>query len=208
MKKQRTFLTAILIAGLLLVSSDQLFSQIGGGLFLNVGGATISNHDGSALRLGAYNIGGFVNTSISDQLALEAQLSLADRGDKYDDSFTGGSYEGKILMSYIQLALMVRYINEQIGVGFGPSVGVLMAAKDKGDAKYGPITQEYDEDFKDDAESTEVGVNLEVIYKATDKIDVGIVGQKGLTKLYDVGNGDNPTSTFFGLVFRFNLIEG
>jgi len=209
MKTTKKVLTSLIVGVILMFTSNQSFAQVTAGLLGSVGAATISNHEGNALRFGAFNIGAFGNYAIADQAAVEGQLVFANRGDKYELSSPGPfapSYDGKLLMNYVTLIVLAHYmVNDLISIGVGPSVGVLMSAKDKGDAKFAGQTEEYDEDIKDGAESVQVAANLELMYNVNEDASVGITAEKGLTKVWDQP-GDSPTSTFFGLVFKYNLV--
>ncbi|MBT8196727.1 MAG: outer membrane beta-barrel protein [Bacteroidia bacterium] len=207
MKSTQKILASLFFGVILIFASSQSSAQINAGLIGSVGAATISNHDGNALRFGAFNIGAFATGQVADQVAVEGQLVFANRGDKYDLSMPGIEYDGKLLMNYVTLVVLMHYMaTENFSFGVGPSVGVLMSAKDKGDATVFGQTEEYDEDFKDDAESTQVGVNAELMYKVNEDASVGVTVEKGLTKVWDTP-GDTPTSTFFGLVFKYALVK-
>ena len=212
MKTNKFILSGLLIFGILFFSTQDSLAQLNFSVLANVGGATINNHDGSELRIGAFNIGGAANYALSDVLALEGQASFANRGDKYEVEemipFVGTvKAEGDIQLNYVQIAAILQYVTEQFTVGVGPSVGILMSAKDKGDATIGGSSESYDEDFKDDAESTEIGANLEILFNATDQLGLGITGQMRLTDIIKDNPGDEWTNTFFGIAARYRITD-
>lgn len=202
------------MVAIVLFASGQSYAQANFGLFGCLGASTVNNHEGSKMRFGAFNIGGFTELGLGEILALEGQLSFANRGDAYDLDFsagfppfqTMGSYEGKLLLSYVQIAALMKYIgSETLNLGIGLYAGILLSATDKGDAVVNGVSEEYDEEFTDEAEGVDVGLQIEALYNLSERLGLGLNFQLGFTEVYDPGAGDSPTNTFVGLCAKYRL---
>lgn len=213
--KKAIFRTALFSLSLLFCFVAQTNAQLNFGGTLSLGTSTVSNHDGNMMRFGAFNIGGFASFQAADNVSLVGELTLANRGDSYELDFSSGippfqvsgTYDGNLLMNYLQLSLIAMYMNDLILGGGGIYVGSLLSAVDKGTSNFNGMTEDYDEDWKDEAESIDLGIQLEVLYRITEMISAGVTGQIGLAKVYDPGSGDAPKNCFFGLKARVQLTD-
>jgi len=172
----KTTITIQLIAGISFlfnpVNAQETIVGIKGGLnstFLTgyVGNNRVSGHAGF-----------FLHNTINNRWCFQPELLYSGEGQRY---FSDGE-ERTLALDYLQVPLMIQYFPmRQLYFEFGPQVGILVSAQDKG-------MDGLNINAKNDFSAAQAGLNLGVGIKATNSI--GFYGRYcfGLT---DVSKFDN-----------------
>lgn len=105
-----------------------------------------------------FQIGGFAEYEINDNLILQPELLFSTQGNTYGykDYYGGGSYydgaDYNLKLNYLNLPVILKYkIIEKLSIDFGPQIGYLMSAKTKID-----IT----EDSRDPSQNYSVEIDM------------------------------------------------
>ncbi|MBL4745473.1 MAG: PorT family protein [Flavobacteriaceae bacterium] len=153
---KKIFLTAMV--AVLSVVSIHAQASFGVKAGVNLSNFTGDVEDNSSLT--GFHIGGVVEIKLSDKFSLQPELLLVSQGAsfEYDD---GEFYSSDINLTYLNIPVMAKYyVMDGLSLEFGPQIGVLLSAKNKGTVKYlGEVTS-FDNDIADDIEKIDLGLNF------------------------------------------------
>lgn len=133
----------------------------------------------------AFHIGGVVEIPITDKLSFQPELLYSSQGAEYDEGLGFGavSANAKIKLDYVNVPLIAKYyVIDNLGVEFGPLVGILVSAKED----YGGTT----DDAKDDYKSVDFGLAAGASYKLDFGLNFGLRYNLGLADINDIDGYD------------------
>jgi hypothetical protein len=179
--------------------------QWGGGIKagMNISNFIGDDADGSDPRIG-YNLGGYVNKSISELITFQPELLISSVGTKTKESGTDpdlGEYsiDASIQLTYLTAPIMFLFnLNDKINLHVGPQLGFLMAAKTKYDIKSDLISVSGSEDVKEEFKPIDFGLNVGLGYS---------FGLINATLRYNLGLAEIPDgdSSIKNSVIQFSI---
>ncbi|MET0945253.1 MAG: porin family protein [Flavobacterium sp.] len=164
------------------------------------GGLNLSNFSGDTegidfkSRVG-FNVGGFVEIKLSDQLAIQPELLYSTQGAKVDNfgvELEGNFYTADVQfnLSYINIPVMFKYyIVEKFNIEAGPQIGFLTSAKTKTTVQ--GFSGSDEQDVKDSFESIDFGLNLGAGYDFTEHFSANARYNLGLANIAKTEPGDD-----------------
>jgi len=147
---------------LLTVGMTSLFlspvnAQTAVGLKGGVNIANLSGFEGNSRVSG--HVGVFLHHTINSSWCFQPELLYSGEGQRY---FSNGE-ERTLALDYIQLPLMIQYYpTSQLYLEFGPQVGVLVSAQDKGN-------EVGHENVKDDFSTAQIALGVGLGFKVTNQ---------------------------------------
>lgn len=94
------------------------------------------------------------------------------------------SAEADAKLNYINVPIMAKYfITDNFAVEAGPYVGFLASANSKGSVKAAGMTEEFDEDIKDELNSVDFGLGLGASFNMESGFFVGARYNLGLSTI-------------------------
>ncbi|MBW8362308.1 MAG: PorT family protein [Kaistella sp.] len=178
--------------------------------------ASISEGDGleQSSKIGL-NAGVFANFPIAASFSIQPELMYNQLGAKTDYSNTTlgvtNTYTSTQSLDYITLPVMFQYnLTPAFYMEAGPEFGLLMAAKEKGDATATSgttvVSTTFDRDNKDTFNSFNAGIGIGAGYYFTPNIGLTARYTAGLTKLgKDEANSGNIYDESKNNVFQVGL---
>ena len=166
-------------------------------------GSTIGgNGDSWSGLLPGYQAGaGFLHDiGIPGHYVLNGETNITSCGSKYKSDYTGGegaSYSGKVILTYLNLAMLLQYRMQSGFYGeLGLQPGLLLSAKDKG--------ENYNENYKPYTKSVDVGIPIGVGYLLLRSLVLNFRYCHGITNIAkNTGGGDAVARN---RVFAFRLL--
>ena len=197
-------LIAIICTGLLTLSlSAQQFGVKAG---LDLTNLNLSSADTSlAFDMGTgYSAGAFAIFELSDVLQLKPELLYAHRSASTDLSLLGLQVKATFDMDYIEVPINLGYmVSDQITINAGPYFGFLLGTELTIDV----LGQVQTEDFKEDMNSTDYGVNIGASYNINESMVINAGYTLGLANLAKDSGDDTLTSSAirisFGYIFGY-----
>jgi len=202
---------ALMAFGFANAQTDVKFGAKGGINFSTLTGDT----EGASSRIG-FTIGGFAEFKLSDKFVVQPEVLYSGQGASYSYSESGPGYafveEGDVNLGYILVPVMAKYyVIDNLSLEFGPQVGFLIAANQKGDyvETYEGVTfaQSFDEDIKDEINSVDFGLNFGAGYDFTDNMTAGLRYNLGISNVYKTSEGSDYESknSVFSLTFGYKF---
>jgi Outer membrane protein beta-barrel domain len=187
-----------------------VYAQNSGGSlwkFYALAGATGStvggNGDSWSGLLPGYQAGaGFLHDiGVPGHYVLNGETNITSCGSKYKSNYSGGeggaAYSGKVLLTYLNLAMLLQYRMQSGFYGeVGLQPGLLLSAKDKG--------ENYNENYKPYTKSVDVGIPIGVGYLLLRSLALNFRYCHGITNVAkNTGGGDDVVRN---RVFAFRLL--
>ena len=133
-------------------------AQVAVGIKGGVNFANLSGFEGNSRVSG--HAGVFLHNTINNKWCFQPELLYSGEGQRY---FSNGE-ERTLALDYIQLPLMIQYYpTSQLYFEFGPQVGVLVSAQDKGD-------ETAHTNVKDDFSTAQIALGVGLGYKVTNQV--------------------------------------
>ena len=172
-------------------AQETKFGVKGGVNFANLSGDIEDN----STKVG-FNVGSFVEIKISDKFSLQPELLFSTQGTKeeYSETFNGTTinYDSKLNLSYLNIPVMAKfYVADKFSLEAGPQIGFLLSAKTKTEVTDGTNSSSEEEDFKDNVESTDFGLNFGAGYDFTSNLSAGFRYNLGLSNVAKTEAGDD-----------------
>lgn len=133
-------------------------------------------------------IGANYTSNLSDALSLRPGIQFSMKGSKIDILGVSSS----ATFNYLEVPVDLVYSFGDLSVHAGPYLGLLMTAKSDG------------EDIKDDAKSTDFGLNLGLGY-GFGSIGVGVNYGLGLSNINDDGTDGSVKNKVFSLYVTYGI---
>ena len=166
----------LLIVAVTSLSFSFIHAQTAVGLKGGVNIANLSGFEGNSRVSG--HAGVFLHHTINSSWCFQPELLYSGEGQRY---FSNGE-ERTLALDYIQLPLMIQYYpSSQLYLEFGPQVGVLLSAQDKGD-------EVGHENVKEDFSTAQIALGVGLGFKVTNQVALYGRYNFGLT---DVTKFDN-----------------
>ena len=166
----------LLIVAVISVSFSFIHAQTAVGLKGGVNIANLSGFEGNS-RIGLH-AGVFLHHTINSSWCFQPELLYSGEGQRY----ISNGEERTLALDYIQLPLMIQYYpSSQLYLEFGPQVGVLISAQDKGD-------EVGHENVKEDFSAAQIALGVGLGFKVTNQVALYGRYNFGLT---DVTKFDN-----------------
>ncbi|MFZ4797759.1 MAG: porin family protein [Bacteroidia bacterium] len=179
------------------------------------GGLNISNQSNSIKTLDypqtsspiiAFNIGGFVEIKISDNISVQPELLYSAQGGKSnsvvflstEDPGEFFDVESESSLSYINIPVMFKYyVIKEFSLDLGPQLGVLVSSKNKL-TSIGRTTGEIisGENSGDLYKSIDYGLNIGAGYAITKNISAEIRYNLGLNNISKYASSESKNSVF------------
>ncbi len=189
MKKSLFVLTLVMLLAISAMAQDPVKGLTGAGFKAGVVMAKMSgdNIDMFEEELGVdagnlmgFAVGGFIEYSLSPTFAIQPEVLYNTKGMKFEE----GDVSEKITLTYMQIPVLLKFNIPTAGnfdpfIYAGPSVGILLSAKDKLEG----TDEDYDEDIKDSFKSTDFSAVLGL----GAGIPMGTSGQLTFEFRYDMG---------------------
>jgi hypothetical protein len=154
MKKVRMLLT-VAVASL---SFSFIHAQTAVGLKGGVNIANLSGFQGNSRVSG--HAGVFLHHTINNSWCFQPELLYSGEGQRY----LSNGEERTLALDYIQLPLMIQYYpTSQLYLEFGPQVGVLISAQDKGD-------EIGHQNVKEDFSTAQIALGVGLGFKVTNQV--------------------------------------
>lgn len=174
------------------------FYALAGATGSTVGG----NGDSWSGLLPGYQAGAGVlhDIGIPGHYVLNAETNVTSCGSKYKSEYTGGegaAYSGKVLLTYLNLAMLLQYRMQNGLYGeAGLQPGLLLSAKDKG--------ENYNENYKPYTKSLDIGIPIGIGYMILRTLALNFRYCHGITNVAkNTGGGDDVVRN---RVFAFRLL--
>lgn len=178
------------MAGMILFMtvSSRAQQEVHLGIKAGLDAANITNFDGDSRISGQF--GFFLNAKLTHNWRIQPELLFSGEGQRYMDA--GDEYT--LALNYIQIPVMFQYYPVHgFYLEFGPQLGILASARDKG-------PDGYNHDVTGDYNRTEARLNLGMGVQATPQF--GFYARYGIG-LSDITSGDNYT--YANRVFQFGV---
>lgn len=189
MKKSLFVLTLVMLLAISAMAQDPVKGLTGAGFKAGVvmAKATGDNIDLIAdennvdiKSLMGFAVGGFIEYSFSPSFAIQPEILYNTKGVKFEQ----GDVTDKVTMTYMQIPVLLKFNIPTAGnfdpfIYAGPSVGILLSAKDKLEG----TDDDYDEDIKDSFKSTD----FTAVLGLGAGIPMGTSGQLTFEFRYDMG---------------------
>ncbi len=189
MKKSLFVLTLVMLLAISAMAQDPVKGLTGAGFKAGVvmAKATGDNIDLIAdennvdiKNLMGFAVGGFIEYSFSPSFAIQPEILYNTKGVKFEQ----GDVTDKVTMTYMQIPVLLKFNIPTAGnfdpfIYAGPSVGILLSAKDKLEG----TDDDYDEDIKDSFKSTD----FTAVLGLGAGIPMGTSGQLTFEFRYDMG---------------------
>lgn len=148
----KTNLLPIVMAGLLLLSTEPLTAQLNLGFKAGVNLAK-QKFDGEGFTISPDNriglqVGAMAEVGLGENLAVQPEVLFIQKGFKadFDDPFTGEKSEMSLMLNHVEVPLLVKYKFPTQGIGFylagGPAVGYAASGKSKFDGESSKLEDE------------------------------------------------------------------
>ena len=158
--------TGLLMAGSVLGQDVQ--RAFHGGLTLGLSTTQIDGDGYGGFNKAGILFGGYVNSKLSDKVTGEFQLTYIQKGSINPQNPSKGDFDYyRIRLSYVEVPLIFRMKKGKFFYGIGPSLGVLINSSEED--QNGEVNLPF-HSFK----STEVGLNFDLIYDLTKRIQTNI----------------------------------
>ena len=166
----------VLVAIILALSVGMLVAQpvFGARLGMNMANVSQKNIKNNETRLGL-NAGAMIQYSIAENVIFQPEILYSMKGMNID--LPTNPYKSA---NYVEIPMLVKYSvnlpNMKIQPYIGPAIGMLLSAKSGND--------NFDNDFKDDMESFEYGLNLGADVVFMKSFMVGMRYDMGLSNVW------------------------
>ena len=139
-----------------------------GGLTLGLSTTQIDGDGYGGFNKAGILFGGYVNSKLSDKVTGEFQLTYIQKGSINPQNPSKGDFDYyRIRLSYVEVPLLFRMKKGKFYYGIGPSLGILINSSEED--QNGEVNLPF-HSFK----STEVGLNFDLIYDLTKRIQTNI----------------------------------
>ena len=175
----RKLLLVAVLAMFTFSTNAQTFGAKAGLNLANVSGDVEDNKS-----LTAFHIGAVAEFEISDQFSFQPELVYSIQGAAYETELLGTTFEGKEVLSYLNIPLMAKYyVAEGFSLQAGPQIGFLMSAK----SEFG----DEDDDIKDDTKGVDFALGFGAGYKMDSGLFFDARYNLGLSDLVDERDDDD-----------------
>ncbi|CAM1353998.1 porin family protein [Tenacibaculum halocynthiae] len=148
--------------------------------------------DNSSVRT-SFHVGGVVEFKITDKFSIQPELLYSAQGMKYEREQGGVNFEFTTKVDYLYLPVMAKYyVIDNFSIEAGPQLGFLLSAKTKAEAASVSNTQ----DFKENAEDMDFGLNFGLGYKLNNGLNFGVRYNLGLSNLAKENGTDIKNGVF------------
>lgn len=139
-----------------------------------------------------FQVGGFMQYSISENIRLQPELLFSLEGGKSDFNFEGTDQsimlKENISLGFINLPVMLQYkIYKGLHFELGPQIGYIVLAENKYDAKFDfgeiPIEDEGTSNIIDDLNKIQFSANVGLHYDINNSFSVQFRYNRGFSKL-------------------------
>lgn len=146
------------------------------------------------------SIGGFALYKITNKMAIQPEVMYSGQGASFSETtsteFSSTRTEGGIYLGYILVPIMAKYYFSKVfNFEFGPQIGFLLEAKEKGDVV---VTTDdiisafpFDNNINDRAKSIDFGLNFGLGYDFTENSTLGIRYNLGLNNVIENQDGSD-----------------
>lgn len=153
-----------------------------------------------------FNAGVFMNAPIAENFSIQPELLFSQYGQKavYESGGIKRTYTDDL--SYITLPVMFQYnATPEFYLEAGPEFGLLVSAKNKGEATSSLGTVNYDNDIKENLNGFNMGVGLGAGYYFTPNVGINARYIAGFTDIAKENAGDAIKNNVFqvGLNYKF-----
>lgn len=192
---KKIVLSFVVLATTVLASQAQTRFGLKLGMnLMTLGGDDVEDADLKS-KIG-FHAGGIVNIPVSDNFAIQPELLYSGEGAKMEDGDDRANYN----LSYINVPIMLQYVNSGFHAEFGPQVGLLVAAKL--DTKIGGVNN--DIDIKDQLKGANFSLALGAGYRLTNGFGFGARYTLGLGNIADAPDAEIKTRGFqIGISYLF-----
>jgi hypothetical protein len=185
-------ITSLALVTLFSIISSSYAQEVGLGVKGGLNASNISNFDGDNRVSG--HLGVFANIKVNHSWAFQPELLYSGEGQRYMD----GGDQYTLALNYIDIPLLIQYYPvHNVYLEFGPQIGFLVSARDKGPDGYNHgVTSDYNK--------TEAKLDLGVGIHATHNVGFYLRYGVGLS---DITPGDNYryTNDVFQLGLSYRL---
>ncbi|WKW47138.1 porin family protein [Myroides sp. JBRI-B21084] len=176
------------LLGLLAFSTSAIAQEVKFGPKAGVNFANLNGDVENTKMLIGFHIGGFAEIKFNDKFAIQPEILYSAQGSKteYSETMMGVTYsaEADAKLNYINVPIMAKYfITDNFAVEAGPYVGFLASANSKGSVKAAGMTEEFDEDIKDELNSVDFGLGLGASFNMESGFFVGARYNLGLSTI-------------------------
>lgn len=176
-----------ILAALCIVAATSFAAKAQKATFGVKGGLNISSlsnpPSGFSSRAGFY-AGGLVNVKLKRKWAIQPELVFSSQGYKYDYNVGIIGVNGKGILNYINIPVMVQYsFLPEFYVEAGPQLGFLVAANAKGNGRKVDIRDQY--------ATADFGLGIGAGYKFPIGLGISARYNFGLSNIYDKEARDN-----------------
>lgn len=202
-------LVAVILTFCVGISAQTVFGVRAGLNFANWAGEYIEDNSAKT----CFHLGGMMQYPLSPILILQPELLYTGKGfkisdDDYDEYQGEWEFSYKANLSYLEVPVLIKYNANLQGFKLqpylGPSLALLVGAKEKysyesdEDGDY-----DYTNDFKDEMNSLELGLNLGVDAILRENIMVGLRYNYGLSNIFE--DADDDDEYVYNRGFMLNL---
>lgn len=176
------------LLGLLAFSTSAIAQEVKFGPKAGINFANLSGDVEDNKMLMGFHVGAFAEIKLNDKFAIQPEILYSAQGTKMETSETlmGVTYtaEADAKLNYINVPIMAKYfITDNFAVEAGPYVGFLASANSKGSVKAAGMTEEFDEDIKDELNSVDFGLGLGASFSMESGFFVGARYNLGLSTI-------------------------
>ncbi len=144
----------------------------------------------------SFHVGGVAEFKLSDKFSLQPELVYSAQGAKRSDNMEGTDVDYTLKLDYLNIPVMAKfYVAEGLSLEAGPQMGIKLAAEAKAEANGMSET----EDFKDEVESIDFGLNFGAGYKLENGLNFGLRYNLGLSDIAKNNAGDSIKNGVFQL---------
>ena len=164
--------------------------KLGAKAGLNI--ATLSNLDNSSSKTG-FHVGALAEIFINEKFAVQPEILYSSQGVKGSESF-------KLKLDYINVPIMAKYyVMDGLNLQVGPQIGFNV----KADAEYKELGLKIKQDFKDNVNTVDFGLNFGAGYE----LPMGLFAEArynlGLTKFNKEGESSKNRVFQISVGYKF-----